>query len=431
LERLTLAVRCAGIVPALNTGKVRSNMTSRRSFLVSTGLTAALARSAAGANERIRVGAIGTGVRGSYLAPVFASNPDCEVVAVCDVFKPHRDQTTAALPAPADSVVDYRRILERKDVDAVLIATPDHWHAPMIIESTQAGKDVYCEKPLSNNIDAATRAVEAVRTSGRVVQIGLQQRSWEHFQKCQPWVQGGRFGTIYHAQMQWQGHYSQAPETPTDPPADLDWELFQGPAARKPYSAGRQHSWRGYYDYGGGIITDQGVHLCDLVRWYLDAGQPLSVAASARWVRVAPPNPEQPPDTFAITWRYDKFVMSFANTLMPSTDIFADHGVFFFGTVGSLHISRASYTARPLPVRVPHGQTAPPPPFDPVNEHIPYNGQPADHAHVRNFLDCVKSRQKPLTGVETGFNSTLPLLLGVLAVRTGKQYAWNGSEATA
>ena len=365
------------------------------------------------------------------MSTVFAANPDCEVVAVCDVFQPHREKTAAALPMPAASVVDYRRVLERKDVDAVLIATPDHWHAPMLVEAVQSGKDVYCEKPLSNSIDAAAGALAAARKSGRIVQIGLQQRSWEHFQKCQKWVADGRFGTIYHAQLQWQGHYSNAPETPTDPPPDLDWELFQGPAARKPYSPGRQHDWRGYYDYGGGIITDQGVHICDLVRWYLDAGEPLSAAASAQWVRVTPPNPEQPPDTFAITWRFDKFLMSFTNTWMPSADIVSDHGVYFNGTVGSLHISRASYTARPLPVRAQQGQTAPPPAFEAVNEHIRYYGQPADRAHVRNFLDCVKSRQQPLTNIETAFSSTIPLLLGVLAIRTGKQYTWNGAVAAA
>lgn len=406
-------------------------MINRRAFLMTSGLTAAMARSAVGANDRIRMGVIGTGVRGSYMAPVFAANPDCEVGAICDVFKPHRDQTIAALPAPAEAVVDYHRILERKDIDAVLIATPDHWHAPMIIEAVQAGKDVYCEKPLSNSIEAAARAVEAATKAGRVVQIGLQQRSWEHFQMCQQWVQSGRFGKIYHAQMHWQGHYSHAPETPTDPPADLDWDLFQGPAARKPYSPGRQHDWRGYYDYGGGIITDQGVHLCDLVHWYLDARQPLSVGASAQWARVSTPNPEQPPDTYAITWQYDKFVMSFANTLMPGPDLNIEHGVFFYGNVGALHVSRSSYTARPLPVRVPKGETAPPPPFEAVNEHFRQQGQPADRAHARNFLDCVKSRQKPLTDIETGFSSSLPLLLGVLAVRTGKSYTWNGRAAVA
>lgn len=400
-------------------------MISRRTFLVSPVLTAAMSRSALGANDKIRMGVIGAGTRGSYMAPIFAGFPDCEMVAVCDVYKPNREKTAAALPGKPDLYVDYRRVLERKDIDAVLIATPDHWHAPMIVEACQAGKDAYCEKPLSNSIEAAWKAVEAVPKYERVVQMGLQQRSWDHFQMCGKWVQEGKFGTIYHAQMHWQGHYSRPPEPPTDPPADLDWELFQGPAARKPYSPGRQRNWRGYYDYGGGIITDQGVHLADLVRWYLAARAPLSVAASAQWVRAATPTPEQPPDTFVITWQYDKFVMSHANTLMPVPEYNAEHGVFFYGTAGALHVARTSYTAKPLPVR---GQT---PPFEPVNQTFPYVGGPADKAHARNFLDCVKSRGKPITGVEEGFYSTLPLLLGVLAVKTGKQYAWNGRSAIA
>jgi predicted dehydrogenase len=170
------------------------------------------------------------------------------------------------------------------------------------------------------------------------------------------------------------------------------------------------------------------VHIADLVHWYLNAREPRTVAASAQWVRVAAPNPEQPPDTFAITWQYDKFVMSYANTFMPSPEYNADHGTFFYGTVGALHVNRTSYTAKPLPGRAGRQE---PPPFEAVNQSFRYVGGPADQAHARNFLDCVKSRQKPLTDVETGFTSTLPLLLGVMAVRYGRMYAWNGSAAVA
>ncbi len=407
-------------------------MTNRRTFLVNSGLTAAMTGSAAGANDKIRVGVLGTGTRGAYMAPIFAENPDCEIVAVCDVFKPFREKAAAALPGKPELYVDYRKVLERKDIDAVLIATPDHWHAPMIVEACQAGKDAYCEKPLSNSIEAAQKAVEAVAKYNRVVQIGLQQRSWDHFQLCCQWAQDGRLGKIYHAQMHWQGTYTRPVEEPSDPPPDLDWELFQGPAPRKPYARGRQRGWRSYYDYGGGIITDQGVHLADVVTWYMNAGAPRSVTASAQWVRVTQPNPEQPPDTYAITWQYDNFVMSFANTMWPMPDFNNEHGVYFYGTQGALHVARTNYTLRPLPSRRPSNQQAPPPPaFEPVHKSFPYVGGPSDRAHVRNFLDCVKSRQKPLTHVEVGFNSTLPLLLGVLACKTGKQYTWNGTSAVA
>jgi predicted dehydrogenase len=407
-------------------------MTSRRGFLMSSGLTAAMSRSAAGANDRIRVGVLGAGTRGSYMAPIFAENPDCEVVAVCDPFRPPREKLAAALPGPPEAYVDYRKALERKDIDAVLIATPDHWHAPMIVEACQSGKDAYCEKPLSNSIEAAQKAVEAVSKYNRVVQIGLQQRSWDHFQLCCQWAQDGRLGQIYHAQLHWQGHYSRPVETPSDPPADLDWELFQGPVPRKPYTRGRHRMWRSYYDYGGGIITDQGVHLADVALWYMNAGAPRSVSASAQWVRVTSPNPEQPPDTFAITWQYDNFVMSFANTIMPMPEYNNEHGVHLYGTQGALRVARTNYTLRPLPSRRPSNQQAPPPAaFEAVQKSFPYVGGPSDKAHVRNFLDCVKTRQKPLTHVEVGFNSTLPLLLGVLACKTGKQYSWDGRNVVA
>ena len=407
-------------------------MTSRRAFLASSGVTAAMSRSAVGANDRIRMGVIGAGTRGSYMAPILAANPDCEMVAVCDVFKPTREKAAGALPGKPELYVDYRKVLERKDIDAVLIAAPDHWHARMIVEACQAGKDAYCEKPLSNSIEAAWTAVEAVPKYKRVVQIGLQQRSWDHFQMCCKWVQEGRFGTIYHAQLHWQGHYSRPVEAPSDPPADLDWELFQGPAPRKPYTTSRQRSWRGYYDYGGGIITDQGVHIADLVRWYLGAKEPTRCSAAAQWVRVPTPNPEQPADTFAITWTYDKFVMTYANTFIPEAGYNADHGVYFYGTTGALHVNRTSYAARPLPRRAPTNQPQnAAPAFELQEKSFPYVGGPSDKAHARNFLDCVKSREKPITDVNEGFSSTLPLLLGVLAVKTGKQYAWNGKSAVA
>ncbi len=416
-------------------------MTRRRSFMMSSGLTAALSRSAAGANDKIRMGVVGAGGRGAYMALVFATtNPDCEMAAVCDVFKPNRDKSAAALPGKPESYVDYRRVLERKDIDAVLVATPDHWHAPITAEACQAGKDVYCEKPVSNSIEAAWKAVEAARKYNRVVQVGLQQRSWTHFQEVFQWLREGKLGTVYHAGLHWQGSYTRPPEQPQEPPADLDWELFQGPAPRHPYTPNRQRSWRAFYDYGGGIVTDQGVHIADVVHWYLDAREPRSVAASGQFVAV-PRTEEQLPDSFAITWQYDKFVMTYTNAYMPLGEFDNSQGNYFYGNQGAMHVNRYSYTMKPIPRRGRPGQPPPPAAFEAVNEKVrdvaepDASGKPfarqSDRAHARDFLDCVKSRGKPLTDIETGFYSSLPLLLGVLALRTGKAYAWNGKQAVA
>jgi len=414
-------------------------MSTRRSFLVGSALTAAASRSAVGANDRIRVGVIGVGTRGSYMATVAEQNEDCQILAMCDVYKRILDQAVSKLKqSKPDTYGDYRRVLERKDIDAVYIATPDHWHAPMIVEATQAGKDVYCEKPLSNSIEAAVKAVDAVKQYKRIVQIGLQQRSWDHFQKCAELVQSGMFGTIFHCQLHWTGSYTRAAQQPTPVPEGLDWELFQGPAPRHPYSPNRLF-WRSFYDYGGGIVTDQGVHIADVVCWYMKTRVPISASAEAQYSLVLPPNPECPPDSVQIAVKYENFVMSFTNAYFPQTDYAADQGNYFYGSRGALHVNRQSYTYRSMPGRGlampgpndPRGGAPPAPPFEPFNTKFAYVGGPSDAAHIRNWLDCIKSRETPRTDVETGFYSTLPLLMGLLAVRNGKTYVWDDQNRVA
>ena len=407
-------------------------MSSRRSFLVSSALTAAASRSAIGANDKIRVGFIGTGTRGSYMATVAEQHEDCQILAMCDVHSGKLDKAVSGLKkSKPDTYKDYRRVLERKDLDAVYIATPDHWHAPMIVEACEAGKDAYCEKPLSNTIEAAKTAVDAVKARKRVVQIGLQQRSWDHFQKCAELVQSGVFGTIFHCQLHWQGFYTRPADVPGPIPEGFDWELFQGPAPRKPFSPQRL-GWRAYYDYGGGIITDQGVHINDVVCWYMKSRVPISVSAEGQYVQVLPPNPDCPPDSFQIAVKYPGFVMSFTNTYFPSTDYPNDQGNYFFGTQGALHVNRQSYTYRAMPPRVRPGTPPPPPPaFENTNNKFAYVGGPSDSAHIRNWLDCIKSRALPRTDVETGFYSTLPLLMALQAMRNGKTYLWDDQNRVA
>ena len=406
-------------------------MQSRRSFLVSTAATAALSRSAMGANDRIRFAIIGAGTRGSYVGGVFTDFPDVELVSVCDVYKPAREQQAARLGEKTgghpEAVVDYRRVLDHKDVDALLITTPDHWHGPLVIAASEAGKDAYCEKPVSNSIEVAQKMREAVRRCRRVVQIGLQQRSWDHFQENARRVQDGMIGKVYHAECIYQGNYTRPEGEPTAPPEDLDWDLFQGPAEHRPYTALRQRSWRSFYDYGGGILTDWGAHLTDVAHWYLGAEEPLTSSASGQYVRVRP-QPLQLPDTMGVTWQYARFVMTFTNCARQSPD-FDVQGNYFLGDIGWLQVNRTGFRYRPNPP-APRA-AAVTPPFEPVNRTFPYEGGPSDHAHVRNFLDCVKSRQDPVVNIDTGFYSTLPTLLGVLAIRNGRTYSWDGQRAQA
>ncbi len=404
-------------------------MYTRRSFLVSSAATAALSRSAIGANDRIRFAILGAGTRGAYVGDVFTDFPDVELVAVCDVFKPTREAVAAKQGAKGknqpEALADYRKVLDRKDIDAVLVTTPDHWHGPMVIEASQAGKDSYCEKPLSNSIEVGQKMRAAVRQYKRVAQIGLQQRSWDHFKENAKRVQDGMIGDVYHVECVYQGNYTRDPGPATAPPADLDWEMFQGPAPRRPYTQARQRSWRAFYDYSGGTLLDWGTHLTDVAHWYMNSQEPLTCAGSGQYVRT-PVLPEQLPDVLAATWKYPKFVMTYTNCIRAEAD-FDVQGNMFLGTKGWLHVHRTGYRYRPNQAMGRGGPQTPP--FEPFSTKFAYVGGPSDHAHVRNFLDCVKSRQEPVVNIDTGFYSTLPTLMAVLSIRDGKTYAWDGKQA--
>jgi predicted dehydrogenase len=411
-------------------------MIDRRNFLANTALLAALpSLKVLGANDRIRLGVIGSGSRGQYVMEGFLSYPDCAVAAVCDVYKPNAAKAAAIvesqLGATPDVYGDYRRVLERKDIDAVLVATPDHWHCPITIAACEAEKDVYVEKPLSNAIEPCVQAMRAAEKNKRVVQVGVQQRSFPHFQRAAKLVQDGLLGRVYHAPMLYPGGYGQSYEQPSDPPEGLDWDMFQGPAARHPYTSSRQRSWRAYYDYGGGLVTDWGVHLVDVVHWYLADDLPRAVSASSQYVRFQSPDKEKVPDTFALSWTYDKFVSSFTNWSpnWSTPELPADaSGNYFVGERGTLFINRSGFMARPVRRGGQQRQEE----FEPVVFRKPPEPQRVEEGtrlHVRNFLDCIKSRQKPAADIETGFRSTLPTLLGLLAIRNGRMYSWDGSAA--
>jgi myo-inositol 2-dehydrogenase / D-chiro-inositol 1-dehydrogenase len=410
-------------------------MDNRRSFLKATLATAAMSRPVLGANERIRMGLIGCGTRGNMVSGFFGKHKDCVFVAACDVAKTKLEQTAAKLAGSdgkVDQYADHRRLLERKDIDAVLIATPDHWHSPMTVEACSAGKDVYVEKPISNTIEAAQKMVDAARQHNRIVQVGLQQREGQHFQEAAKLVQGGLLGNVTHAVLQFPGGYTVPPEPNQEPPADLDWNMFQGPAERRAYKPSRQRRWRAYYDYGGGLVTDWGVHLVDIAHWYLNADTkaPLLTSASAQYVNVPNPEHDQVPDAFIVSWQYDKFVMSFTNASVFNPD-FPMHGNYFYGPRGCLWVHRSGYQVKPGPQRRFPGAPEPPPSIEArtVRFKESYEDDPDTIAHARNFLDCVRTRQRPVTDIAIGFNSTLPCLLGVLAIRQGRSLAWDGKIA--
>ena len=391
-------------------------------------------------SDRIRMALIGSGSRGRGVASVFARHhADVQYAAACDAYRVRVEQGVKQLSelqdgAKVEAYEDYRRVLDRRDIDAVLIATPDHWHCQMLIDAMAAGKDVYVEKPLSNTIERAVQALAAYKGSPRVVQLGTQQRSGQLFQEAAKIVQDGQLGKVTHAVIQFPGDgYGTAPEPEAPVPDGLNWDMFQGPAPRHPFKASRLR-WRGWWDYGGGLITDWGVHLTDVVLWYLNAQRvgPLLTSGTAQYVNFVNPERDQSPDAFSVSWQYPGFVMTFTNAVVHDWE-FARQGNFFFGPAGSLLIHRAGYEVRPLPP--PAGGRGNPPAgtgtgVSPQPRRMPWRENDADPqsstaAHTRNFLDCVKSRQKPVSELEIGFYATLPTLLAVKSIREGRSFKWD------
>jgi predicted dehydrogenase len=422
---------------------MRLNSTiSRRRFLdltagatVLAGTSLRVRAGAQGASDRIRLALIGGGGRGNQVAGFFLKHRDCQLLAAAEPYKMRLDRTIEGLTkaqsgVKVDAYEDYRRILDRKDIDAVLIATPDHWHCPMTVEACAAGKDVYVEKPLSNEIPPAWKAVEAARKHNRVVQMGTQQRQGEAFKEAAEIVQSGALGKVTHVVLQFQGNYGVPPEPNAPPPEGLNWDLFQGPAPRRPFRPGRLR-WRNFYDYGGGLVTDWGVHLVDVAHWYLkaDTKAPLLTSAAAQYITLNNPERDQCPDTFSVSWQYDDFVMSFTNAIVHDWE-FGRQGTYFFGPNGSLLVHRAGFEIRPRPVGTGRGGQPPPPnPLQarrrPFLEN--YNDDPDTMAHTREFLDCVKSRKRPSADVEIGYYSSLPTLLAIHAIREGKTFKYDTS----
>lgn len=417
-------------------------MENRRSFLAKAALGVAAAQppKAPAASDQFVVGVIGTGIRANNaLIPQFKFNPAFRIAALCDVYKPNLDEASALLDGKAETYTDYRRILDRKDIDVVVIATPDHWHCPMAIQACEAGKDIYLEKPVSNDIDSCMKAIAAARKYKRVVQVGLMQRSSAPFMEAYKEVQSGILGKVRHvvvinpggsARPQAAGARPAAPPAEPQasaPPPGLDWEMFQGPAPRKPYSRERQRSWRSYWEYGGGVLTDWGVHLLDIAHWYMGVTAP-SKAATTVYGWLNRPQNERFPDTMDVAWQYPNFVAHYSSR----SEVL---GTYLWGDQGMLFVNRNGYTVRPVTTnwRSSGGK----PPFQ--EKKVALHDEPANGAasfdsdcgrHILNFLSCIKSRERPVCDIEIGAYSTIPLLMGCLSIKhRGKTIVWNGRGA--
>ena len=288
----------------------------RRTFLrAAAAMTAASYGRILGANDRIRVGAIGTGGRCQYLLSLLNKLESNEIVAVCDVYEPHRLEAKAEFAHNADDYVDHRQVLERSDIDAVVIGTPDHWHVPITVDAVRAGKDVYCEKPVTHTIEEGDPLIAAVRDSKRVVQVGLQQRSWDHFAQAKEAINSGALGQVTFIRTYWyQNHLGALTNPPTFDTTKLDWKRFLGSASDRDFVADQYGNWRWYWDFGGGAMTDLFVHWVDVAQWVIGSDMPTRATANGTRALL---KQRQTPDTMSAALTYpNDVVVQFDSALL-------------------------------------------------------------------------------------------------------------------
>jgi predicted dehydrogenase len=402
------------------------NSVPRRDFIKTVGVaTAATALSYSrivGANERVQMGLIGCGSRGTGVMNSFMKVGDVDVTTLCDVYDAQFERAKQSA-ARAKTFRDHRQLLESKDLDAVLIAVPDHWHMAVAIDALNAGKDVYVEKPLTLKVEEGPAIVKAARLNKRVCQVGMQQRSGRHYlQAKQEYFDTGKLGKITLVRTWWHGntfHLRRAPATLQTQPADLDWGRFIGPLAWRDYDPQQYYNWRAYLDFGGGQITDLFTHWIDVVHMFMGSDIPVAAVASGGVYNYK--DGRTAPDTINVLLEYPTpFTATFEATLAPGV---SGAGIEFCGTEGRLWITRGRYEYHSVPSSTsPAPAPAPGPP--PPTAVVQASGN-MDQDHVKNFLECVVSRKQPNGDVLIGHRSAQASHLGNIAYLEKRRIAFD------
>ena len=368
-----------------------------------------------GANDRIRIGIIGTGGRARGLMTNLKRLAGAELVAVCDVYEPRLLQAAEIAGPAVVKHADYRRLLEDRQVDAVLIGSPDHWHKTMTLDAVAAGKDVYVEKPVSHTIAEGVEMVKAVEASKQVVQTGTQQRSWDHFILGKQLIDSGRLGQITFVQTYWYQHSRAGTYAPVAMDK-LDWKAWLGSAADRSFQPERFYQWRHFWDYGGGCITDLMTHWIDVVHWYMDVEAPASAIATGRNYNI---KLWEAPDTVSATLEFPKnFMAAYLGTYVSKVD---DGGLEFRGELGTLKIDRARLAFYRDDAAYAAGTLTPEP------EIYVRSGADGSIAHLQNWLDCIRSRKTPAAPIRAGHAAARTSHITNTALRSGRPARWNSS----
>jgi len=386
---------------------VMSYQLNRRNFIIASGMTALAATRVLGANDTLRIGVIGAGGRmNDLLNAADRTGVTYQIAAVSDVYGPRCDAVKQRSKDTAAVYGNYQELLQQP-LDAVFIASPDHWHVRMAVDAVRAGKDVYLEKPVTHTLEEGAVLTSAVRASKQILQCGMQQRSWSHFRDAVDLIQGGSIGRVPQVRTYWwQNYLAHGQRRPVEMDK-LDWKQWLGAAPDQPFNEDKFYRWRWYWNFGGGAMTDLFTHWIDVAHWAMKSDQPKDVLMLGdkhifdQW---------DCPDTVQAAVRYPGFSVVYEGMMASSID---DGGLEFRGTDGTLKINRSGFSV--------------------YHEGVPNQNNPVVKAesfrdgtidHMQNFFDCARSRKEPNAPVETGVSAARAGHLANMAYRRGGQMSW-------
>jgi predicted dehydrogenase len=408
---------------------------SRRNFIKTASVIAAgsvlpadvfseARRMKVGPNDKIHVGLIGARSQGYSDLASFLKNPEVECVALCDIdnsFLASRTSDIEKLGFTKPKLyTDYRKMLDDKDIDVVIIGTPDHWHCLQFVNSQEAGKHVYVEKPLGNSIAEINIMHQAAKKHGKMVQVGQWQRSQPHFVDAINYLKSGKLGRIRTCKawsyVDWKGAVPKVPDSAV--PEGVDYNTWLGPAPKRPFNLNRFHfTWRWYWEYGNGLMTDWGVHLIDYILYGMGKTIPASVMAIGG--KYAFPDDDMvTPDTMTAVYDFRDFTMIWEHTIGIGLGNWKrPHGMSYIGENGTLVLDRSGWEVVPEKQKIE---------AVPVQKNV---GNGLD-LHVRNFLDCLKNNtpEKLNAGIDIGRGVALVAQMGNIAYRTGEKVTWDDSK---
>ena len=383
----------------------------RRQFLLTT---AAAQGRILGANDRIRTGIIGAGGRGKYLTGQF-KEIGAEMAAVCDIYEANLQGGLKEASTGAKPFHDYRQLLDDKSIDAVIVATPDHWHARMVIDAVEAGKDVYCEKPMAHKIDEGFAVIQAVRRTHRIVQVGMQRRSAELFLEGKRIMDSGQLGEIRLVTSSW---YNNTPSFRQAKLAGkLDWKQWLGSAPDRPLDPVRFFNWYYFWDYSGGLLIGQAAHILDCIQWFMNSTQPVAVTCTGGKPNL--PGAEVP-ETASVAIEYpENYLATFTIGYKAMRyNQFNDQLKQFHGNKARFDVGREWYALYPEQPAALEMRAS-------VEKKKPGSFNSAAPSHIRNFLECIRSRKEPNAPVEAGQAANIALCMTMDSLRQGRRLRWN------